>query len=159
MEKKLNEVNMNEIKNIKEVKDISYEELRGVSEKLEDDTTRPSSMAEMFSKELHRIDNKGKRIETMEDLTDEIEKYNKNMQSDFTNVNWSKIVKDKEFTEEYMTMFQVQAQNYYEDFIKLHKVSDEFIRKMYYDFIGVFMLEWLPLKDRQRVFPEVFEEK
>ena len=158
MEKKLNEGNMKEVNNIKEVEDISYEELRGVSEKLEDNT-KPSSMAEMFSKELHRIDNKGKRIETMEDLTDEIEKYNKNMQSDFTNVNWSKIVKDKEFTEEYMTMFQIQAQNYYEDFIKSHKVSDEFIRKMYYDFIGVFMVEWLPLKDRQRIFPETFKEK
>lgn len=159
MEKKLNEGNMNEIKNIKEVKDINYEELRGTNEKLEDDTTRPSSMAEMFSAELHKNEDKGKRIETMEDLTDEIEKYNKNIQSDFTNVNWGSVVKDKEFTEEYMTMFQVQAQNYYEDFIKSHKVSDEFIRKMYYDFIGVFMVEWLPLKDRQRIFPEIFKEK
>lgn len=132
-------------------KDIKYEELIGVGSK------EIKSLADMVRKELDR--DKVNRIESVEELKKEIEKYNRNEKADFSNVNWGKIVKDKDFTEDMMTMFQVQAQLYYEDYIKSHKVSDEMVRKMYYDFIGVFMLEWLPYKDRKRIFSEIFEEE
>ena len=131
-------------------KDIKYDDLMEVSDK------DIKSLADMVREE---IDNKGNRIESIDELRREIEKYDRNEKADFSNVNWGKIVKDKEFTEDMMTMFQVQAQLYYEDYIKTHKVSDELIKKMYYDFIGVFMLEWLPLKDRERIFSEIFEEE
>lgn len=130
-------------------KDIKYDDLMEVSDKdikLLSDIVREG------------IDsNKGSRVETVEDLKEEIEKYNRNEKADFSNVNWGKVVKDKGFTEDMMTMFQVQAQLYYEDYIKSHNVSDELIRKMYYDFIGVFMVEWLDEKRQREVFSELFE--
>lgn len=132
-------------------KDIKYEDLMKVSDK------EIKSLADMVREEVDK--DKGNRIESVDELKREIEKYNRNEVANFNNVNWGKIVKDKDFTEDMMTMFQVQAQLYYEDYIKTHKVSDELLRKMYYDFIGVFMLEWLPLKDRKRVFSEIFEEE
>lgn len=144
MEERLNEGNMEEVKNIKEVEDISW------------DNTKPSSYADMFKKEMEK--NEAERIDTIESLREEIEKYNRNEIADFNNVNWGKLVKDKEFTEEYMTMFQVQAQLYYEDFVKFHNVSNELLRKMYYDFLGVFMIEWLPENRQKEVFPELFEK-
>ena len=144
MEKKLNEGSMKEVKNIERVEDISYE------------SVKPSSYADMFNQEIDK--NKSKRIQTIEQLKEEIEKYNRNEVTDFNNVNWGKLVKDKDFTEKYMTMFQVQAQMYYEDFIKTHNVSDELLRKMYYDFLGVFMVEWLPEKRQREAFPELFEK-
>lgn len=143
MEKKLNEGNIEEVKNVKEVEDISW------------DRTEPTSYADMFRQEMDK--NEDKRIQTMESLREEIEKYNRNEISDFSNVNWGKLVKGKEFTEEYMTMFQVQAQLYYEDFVKTHNVSNDLLRKMYYDFLGVFMIEWLDKKKQREVFPELFE--
>lgn len=143
MSKKLNEGNMKEVKNIKEVKDISYENVE------------PTSYADMFRQAMES--KKARKIDTMEQLKEEIEKYNRNEVSNFDNVNWGKLVKDKEFTEEYMTMFQVQAQMYYEDFVKTHNVSDELLRRMYYDFLGVFMIKWLPEKRQREVFPELFE--
>jgi len=132
-------------------KDIKYDELIRVGSK------DNKSLADMVREEIDK--DKGDRIDSIDELKREIEKYNRNEKADFSNVNWGKVVKDKDFTEDMMTMFQVQAQLYYEDYIKTHKVSDEMIRKMYYEFIGVFMLEWLPLKDRKRVFPEIFEEE
>ena len=57
-----------------------------------------------------------------------------------------------------MMMFQVLAQNHFETFVKNHKVSDKFIRKMYYDFMGVFSLSWLSDEDRDRIFPELIKE-
>ena len=144
MEKKLNEGNIEEVKNVERVEDISYE------------SVKPSSYTDMFNQEIDK--NKSKRIQTIEQLKEEIEKYNRNEITDFNNVNWGKLVKDKDFTEEYMTMFQVQAQLYYEDFIKTHNVSNELLRKMYYDFLGVFMIEWLPEKRQKEVFPELFEK-
>ena len=131
-------------------KDLKYDELIGAGSK-------NKSLADMVREEIDK--DKGNRIESIDELKKEIEKYNRNEVSDFSNVNWGKVVKDKDFTEDMMTMFQVHAQLYYEDYIKSHKVSDEMIRKMYYDFIGVFMLEWLPLKDRKRIFSEIFEEE
>lgn len=144
MGKKLKKESIEEVKNnMAEVEDISK------------DSTKSTSYADMFNDEMDKLE--ANRIQTMDRLKDEIEKYNRNEPSDFSNVNWSKLVKDKDFTEEHMTMFQVQAQLYYEDFIKTHNVSKELLRKMYYDFLGVFMLEWLS-EDRQReVFPELFE--
>ena len=112
-------------------------------------------LADIARKEVDS--NKDNRVETVEDLKEEIGKYNRNEKADFSNVNWGKVVKDKGFTEDMMTMFQVQAQLYYEDYIKSHNVSDELIRKMYYDFIGVFMVEWLDEKRQREVFPELFE--
>lgn len=94
-------------------------------------------------------------IDTIEKLKKEIEKYDRNEPSDFSKVKWSVLVKDKDFTEDMMIRFQVMAQNYYKDFVENHKVSDSFIRKMYYEFLGVFSLSWLSEKDRKRIFPEV----
>lgn len=130
-------------------KDIKYDELTGAGSK------EIKSLADIVRESIDR--NKGSRIETVEDLKEEIEKYNRNEKADFSNVNWGKVVKDKGFTEDMMTMFQVQAQLYYEDYIKTHDVSDELVRKMYYDFIGVFMVEWLDEKRQGEVFPELFE--
>lgn len=130
-------------------KDIKYDDLMYVSDK------DIKLLADIARKEVDS--NKGNRIETVEDLKEEIGKYNRNEKADFSNVNWGKVVKDKGFTEDMMTMFQVQAQLYYEDYIKTHNVSDELIRKMYYDFIGVFMVEWLDEKRQREVFPELFE--
>ncbi len=98
---------------------------------------------------------KGNVIDTIERLKEEIEKYDRNEPTDFSNVKWSVLVKDKDFTEDMMLRFQVMAQNYYKDFVENHKVSDNFIRKMYYEFLGVFSLSWLSEKDRKRIFPEV----
>ena len=98
---------------------------------------------------------KGNVIDTIERLKEEIEKYDGNEPTDFSNVKWSVLVKDKGFTEDMMLRFQVMAQNYYKDFVENHKVSDNFIRKMYYEFLGVFSLSWLSEKDRKRIFPEV----
>ena len=94
-------------------------------------------------------------VQAIERLKEEIEKYGRNEPTDFSNVKWSVLVKDKDFTEDMMLRFQVMAQNYYKDFVENHKVSDNFIRKMYYEFLGVFSLSWLSEKDRKRIFPEV----
>ena len=98
-------------------------------------------------------------IDTIEKLQNEIEKYDRNETTDFSNVKWSVLVKDKGFTEDMMLRFQVIAQNYYKDFVENHKVSDSFIRKMYYDFLGVFSLSWLSEKDRKRIFPELEQKQ
>ena len=98
---------------------------------------------------------KGDVIDTIEKLQKEIEKYDRNEPTDFSNVKWSVLIKDKDFTEDMMIRFQVMAQNHYEDFVKNHKVNDSFIRKMYYDFLGVFNLSWLSDEDRKRIFPEI----
>ena len=94
-------------------------------------------------------------IDTIEKLKKEIEKYDRNEPTDFSNVKLSVLVKDKGFTEDMMLRFQVMAQNYYKDFVENHKVSDNFIRKMYYEFLGVFNLSWLSDEDRKRIFPEI----
>ena len=98
---------------------------------------------------------KGNVIDTIERLKEEIEKYGRNEPTDFSNVKWSVLVKDEDFTEDMMLRFQVMAQNYYKDFVENHKVSDNFIRKMYYEFLGVFSLSWLSEEDRKRIFPEI----
>ena len=91
-------------------------------------------------------------IDTIEKLKKEIEKYDRNEPTDFSNVKWSVLVKDKDFTEDMMLRFQVMAQNYYKDFVENHKVSDNFIRKMYYEFLGVFNLSWLSDEDKKKIF-------
>ena len=90
-------------------------------------------------------------IDTMDKLKNEIKRYDNNKPTDFTNVKWSELVKHRDFTEDMMLRFQVMAQNYYEDFIKSHKVSDDFIKKMYYDFIGHVNLNWLDEEQRSRI--------
>ena len=87
----------------------------------------------------------------------EIEKYNNNQPTDFNNVKWSELVKDKDFTEDMFIMFQTHIQNYYNEYVKSHKVSDELIRKMYYEFIGVFNPSTLSEADRKRIFPELVD--
>ena len=94
-------------------------------------------------------------IDTMDKLKNEIKRYDNNKPTDFTNVKWSELVKHRDFTEDMMIRFQVMAQNYYKDFVENHKVSDNFIRKMYYEFLGVFSLSWLSEEDRKRIFPEL----
>ena len=100
---------------------------------------------------------KGNVIDTIERLKEEIEKYDRNEPTDFSNVKWSVLVKDKDFTEDMFIMFQTHIQNYYNEYVKSHKVSDELIRKMYYEFIGVFNPSTLSEADRKRIFPELVD--
>lgn len=124
--------------------------------------TKKKTLAEQYLEAKEKLEEqeektleKGNVIDTIERLKEEIEKYDRNEPTDFSNVKWSVLVKDKDFTEDMMLRFQVMAQNYYKDFVENHKVSDNFIRKMYYEFLGVFSLSWLSEKDRKRIFPEV----
>ena len=124
--------------------------------------TKTKTLAEQYLEEKEKLEvqeektvEKKNVIDTIEKLQKEIEKYDRNEPTDFSNVKWSVLVKDKDFTEDMMIRFQVIAQNYYNDFVENHKVSDNFIRKMYYEFLGVFSLSWLSEKDRKRIFPEV----
>ena len=124
--------------------------------------TKTKTLAEQYLEEKEKLEvqeektvEKKNVIDTIEKLQKEIEKYDRNEPTDFSNVKWSVLVKDKDFTEDMMLRFQVMAQNYYKDFVENHKVSDNFIRKMYYEFLGVFSLSWLSEKDRKRIFPEV----
>lgn len=124
--------------------------------------TKTKTLAEQYLEEKEKLEvqeektvEKKNVIDTIEKLQKEIEKYDGNEPTDFSNVKWSVLVKDKDFTEDMMIRFQVIAQNYYKDFVENHKVSDNFIRKMYYEFLGVFSLSWLSEKDRKRIFPEV----
>ena len=124
--------------------------------------TKTKTLAEQYLEEKEKLEvqeektvEKKNVIDTIEKLQKEIEKYDRNEPTDFSNVKWSVLVKDKDFTEDMMIRFQVMAQNHYKDFVENHKVSDRFIRKMYYEFLGVFSLSWLSEKDRKRIFPEV----
>lgn len=125
-----------------------------------------SNFAEQYLKEKEKIEKeteqqpkpKSNRITTFKELEKELEKYKSNQGANFNNVDWEKVVADKDFTEQHMMMFQVLAQNHFETFVKNHKVSDKFIRKMYYDFMGVFSLSWLSDEDRDRIFPELIKE-
>ena len=124
--------------------------------------TKTKTLAEQYLEEKEKLEvqeektvEKKNVIDTIEKLQKEIEKYDRNEPTDFSNVKWSVLVKDKDFTEDMMLRFQVMAQNYYKDFVENHKVSDNLIRKMYYDFLGVFNLSWLKEEDRKRIFPEV----
>ena len=134
-------------------------------------TNSKQSLGEQYLKEKEEIKKKQKEtesaqmgameiiIDTMEKLKNEIKRYDNNEPTDFSNVKWSKLVKHKDFTEDMMLRFQVMAQNYYKDFVENHKVSDNFIRKMYYEFLGVFSLSWLSEKDRKRIFPELEQKQ
>ena len=123
--------------------------------------TKTKTLAEQYLEAREKLEVQEEKtenknvIDTIEKLQKEIEKYDRNETTDFSNVKWSVLVKDKGFTEDMMLRFQVMAQNYYKDFVENHKVSDNFIRKMYYEFLGVFSLSWLSEKDRKRIFPEV----
>ena len=124
--------------------------------------TKTKTLAEQYLEEKEKLEvqeektvEKKNVIDTIEKLQKEIEKYDRNETTDFSNVKWSVLVKDKGFTEDMMLRFQVMAQNYYKDFVENHKVSDNFIRKMYYEFLGVFSLSWLSEEDRKRIFPEL----
>ena len=124
--------------------------------------TKKKTLAEQYLEAKEKLEiqeektvEKKNVINTIEKLQKEIEKYDRNEPTDFSNVKWSVLVKDKDFTEDMMLRFQVMAQNYYKDFVENHKVSDNFIRKMYYEFLGVFSLSWLSEEDRKRIFPEI----
>lgn len=125
-----------------------------------------SNFAEQYLKEKEKIEKeteqqpkpKSNRITTFKELERELEKYKSNQGANFNNVDWEKVVADENFTEQHMMMFQVLAQNHFETFVKNHKVSDKFIRKMYYDFMGVFSLSWLSDEDKDRIFPELIKE-
>ena len=125
------------------------------------------SFAEMYMEEKERLENENSQVEensveivdTIEKLKEEIEKYNRNEIANFSNVEWKKLVKDKDFTEDMVIMFQVQIQLYYDEYIKTHNVSDGLIRKMYYEFTGHFNPDMLDEKTRNRVFPELKENK
>lgn len=123
--------------------------------------TKTKTLAEQYLEAREKLEvqeektEKKNVIDTIEKLQKEIEKYDGNEPTDFSNVKWSVLVKDKDFTEDMMIRFQVIAQNYYKDFVENHKVSDNLIRKMYYDFLGVFNLSWLKEEDRKKIFPEV----
>lgn len=125
------------------------------------------SFAEMYMKEKEKLEKENSQFEensieivdTIEKLKEEIEKYKRNEVANFSNVKWEKLVKDKDFTEEMVIMFQMQIQLYYDDYIKTHNVSDNLIRKMYYEFIGHFNPDILDNKTKNRIFPELKENK
>ncbi len=125
------------------------------------------SFAEMYMKEKEKLEKESLQteessieiIDTIEKLKKEIEKYNRNEIANFSNVKWEKLVKDKDFTEDMVVMFQMQIQLYYDDFIKTHNVSDDLIRKMYYEFTGHFNPDILDEKTKNRIFPELKENK
>ena len=130
------------------------------------------SFAEMYMEEKERLENENSQIEengvetvetvetvdTIEKLKKEIEKYNRNEVTNFSNVKWEKLIKDKDFTEDMVIMFQMQIQLYYDDYIKTHNVSDNLIRKMYYEFTGHFNPDILNDKTKNRIFPELKEK-
>lgn len=125
------------------------------------------SFAEMYMKEKEKLEKENLQteessieiIDTIEKLKKEIEKYNRNEIANFSNVKWEKLVKDKDFTENMVVMFQMQIQLYYDDYIKTHNVSDNLIRKMYYEFTGHFNPDILDEKTKNRIFPELKENK
>ena len=125
------------------------------------------SFVEMYMKEKEKLEKESLQteessieiIDTIEKLKKEIEKYNRNEVANFSNVKWEKLVKDKDFTEDMVVMFQMQIQLYYDDFIKTHNVSDNLIRKMYYEFTGHFNPDILDEKTKNRIFPELKENK
>lgn len=125
------------------------------------------SFAEMYMEEKEKLENENSQskensievVDTIEKLKKEIEKYNSNEVANFSNVEWKKLVEDKDFTEDMVIMFQTQIQLYYDDYIKTHNVSDSLIRKMYYEFIGHFNPDMLDEKTKNRIFPELKENK
>ena len=125
------------------------------------------SFAEMYMKEKEKLEKESLQteensievIDTIEKLKKEIEKYNRNEIANFSSVKWEKLIKDKDFTEEMVVMFQMQIQLYYDDYIKTHNVNDELIRKMYYEFTGHFNPDTLDDKTKNRIFPELKENK
>lgn len=125
------------------------------------------SFAEMYAEEKEKLEKENSQLEensidivdTIEKLKEEIEKYNRNEVANFSNVKWEELVKDKDFTEDMVIMFQIQIQLYYDDYIKTHNVSDGLIRKMYYEFIGHFNPDMLDENTRNRIFPELKENK
>lgn len=125
------------------------------------------SFAEMYMEEKEKLEKENLQVEkdsietvdTIEKLKEEIEKYNRNEIANFSNVKWEELVKDKDFTEDMVIMFQLQIQLYYDDYIKTHNVSDGLIRKMYYEFTGHFNPDMLDEKTKNRVFPELKENK
>lgn len=142
------------ISNNKEVKTIAK---KGISElSLGEQYLKAKEEQETLNKNKE-VDKVSKQIATLKQLNLEIEKYNNNQPTDFSNVKWSELVKDKDFTEDMFIMFQTHIQNYYNEYVKSHKVSDELIRKMYYEFIGVFNPSTLSEADRKRIFPELVD--
>lgn len=125
------------------------------------------SFAEMYAEEKEKLEKENSKLEedsiktvdTIEKLKEEIEKYNRNDVANFSNVKWEELVKDKDFTEDMVIMFQMQIQLYYDDYIKTHNVSDGLIRKMYYEFTGHFNPDMLDENTRNRIFPELKENK
>jgi hypothetical protein len=125
------------------------------------------SFAEMYMEEKEELEKENSQLEensidivdTIEKLKEEIEKYNRNEVANFSNVKWEELVKDKDFTEDMVIMFQMQIQLYYDEYIKTHNVSDGLIRKMYYEFTGHFNPDMLDENTRNRIFPELKENK
>lgn len=125
------------------------------------------SFAEMYMEEKEKLEKENSQLEensidivdTIEKLKKEIEKYNRNEVANFSNVKWEELVKDKDFTEDMVIMFQMQIQLYYDEYIKTHNVSDGLIRKMYYEFTGHFNPDMLDEKTKNRIFPELKENK
>lgn len=125
------------------------------------------SFAEMYMEEKKKLESENPQsnknsietVDTIEKLKEEIEKYNRNEVANFSNVKWEELIKDKDFTEDMVIMFQMQIQLYYDEYIKTHNVSDGLIRKMYYEFTGHFNPDMLDEKTRNRIFPELKENE
>lgn len=125
------------------------------------------SFAEMYIEEKEKQEQENSQsnedsievVDTIEKLKKEIEKYNRNEVANFSNVEWKKLVNGKDFTEDMVIMFQLQIQLYYDEYIKTHNVSDGLIRKMYYEFTGHFNPNILDEQTRNRIFPELKENK
>ena len=80
---------------------------------------------------------------TIEELKTRISDFKEGKSVNF-NINWSELVKDKDFTEDMVYMFQNHIQLYFKDYIDTHNnINLSLLKSMYWDMIGVFNLEWV----------------
>ena len=88
---------------------------------------------------------------TIEELKKRISDFNEGKSVNF-NVNWSELVKDKDFTEDMVYMFQNHIQLYFKDYIDTHKdINLSLLKSMYWDMVGVFNLEWVDTETGKKI--------
>lgn len=93
-----------------------------------------------------------KKVFNVKELKEYIKEFNQHGDSTiFNDVDWSKIVTDKEFTEDMVYMFQNHIQLYFEDYIKSHKPSIQLLKDMYHNMVGVFNLSWVDEDTRKLI--------
>lgn len=88
---------------------------------------------------------------TIEELKKRISDFNEGKSVNF-NVNWSELVKDKDFTEDMVYMFQNHIQLYFKDYIDTHNnINLSLLKSMYWDMVGVFNLEWVDTETGKKI--------